>query len=90
MKYYYYFMIATFCYCLGFVCGYYDNQKEPECLTCASCEFKIELIQTQREALEQAEIIMSNNNIIDIDGSDDMLKCMELYSKVDSLYNLEY
>ena len=49
--------------------------------------FKVELIDTQNAALEQAEKVMWNNDLFDIDGSDDMVKYLDLCLEVDSLWN---
>lgn len=45
-----------------------------------------ELIDAQNAALEKAEIVMDNNNLYDIDGSDDMAEYMDLCLEVDSIY----
>lgn len=49
--------------------------------------FKVELIDTQNAALEQAEKVMWNNDLFDADGSDDMADYLELCCEVDSLWN---
>lgn len=45
-----------------------------------------ELIDAQNAALEKAETVMDNNNLYDIDGSDDMAEYMDLCLEVDSIY----
>lgn len=45
-----------------------------------------ELIDAQNAALEKAEIVMDNNDLYDIDGSDDMAEYMNLCLEVDSIY----
>ena len=50
-------------------------------------DFKVQLIDTQNAALEQAEKVMWNNNLFDADGSDDMADYLELCCEVDSLWN---
>lgn len=45
-----------------------------------------ELIDAQNAALEKAEIVMDNNDLYDIDGSDDMAEYMDLCLEVDSIY----
>lgn len=52
-------------------------------------DFKVELLDAQYAALEQAEKVMWNNNLFDADGSDDMAEYLELYCKVDSLYKTQ-
>ena len=45
-----------------------------------------ELIDAQNAALEKAEIVMDNNNLYDIDGSDDMAEYLDLCMEVDSIH----
>ena len=45
-----------------------------------------ELVDAQNAALEKAEIVMDNNNLYDIDGSDDMAEYLDLCLEVDSIY----
>ena len=45
-----------------------------------------ELIDAQNAALEKAEIVMDNNNLYDIDGSDDMAEYLDLCLEVDSIH----
>lgn len=51
-------------------------------------DFKVKLIVTQNAALEKAEAVMSNNNLWDADGSDDMADYLELSCEVDSLWSI--
>lgn len=48
-----------------------------------------ELIDAQNAALEKAEIVMDNNNLYDIDGSDDMAEYLDLCLEVDSLWKTQ-
>lgn len=52
-------------------------------------KFKRVLIEKQADALNKASIVMDNNNLYDIDGSDDMADYLRASSKVDSLYNTQ-
>lgn len=45
-----------------------------------------ELIDAQNAALEKAKIVMDNNDLYDIDGSDDMAEYLDLCLEVDSIY----
>lgn len=45
-----------------------------------------ELIDAQNAALEKAEVVMDNNDLYDIDGSDDMAEYLDLCMEVDSIY----
>lgn len=49
----------------------------------------VELIDSQNAALKQAEKVMWNNELFDIDGSDDMADYLELCYEVDSLWNTQ-
>lgn len=51
--------------------------------------FKRSLIEKQADALDKAAIVIDNNNLYDIDGSDDMADYLRASSKVDSLYNTQ-
>lgn len=79
------------CTLVGIACfgaGWFTNLKVNIDST-ESTQFKRELIDAQYTALEQAEKVMDNNNLWDIDGSDDMADYMEYYAKVDSLYRTQ-
>lgn len=54
-----------------------------------SKKFCGELIDAQSAALQKAEIIMDSNNLLDTDGSDDMVDYLELCCKVDSLWKTQ-
>lgn len=54
-----------------------------------SAEFKRELIDAQNAALKKAEIVMDNNNLYDIDGSDEMEDYLNLCQEVDSLWKTQ-
>lgn len=76
---------------IGYVMGFFvvsEETKTPE----ESYEFlqeansfKGELLDYSLSALEQAEIIMSNHEIFDKDGSDLMADYLDNCSKIDSL-----
>lgn len=66
---------------------YYDTLEETMKYYKDSKGFCGELLDAQNAALENAEIIMDNNNIYDIDGSDAMSDYLYYCHKVDSLYN---
>lgn len=51
--------------------------------------FKRSLIEKQADALDKAAIVIDNNNLYDIDGSDDMADYLRACEKLDSLYNNE-
>ena len=48
-----------------------------------------ELIDAQNAALKKAEIVMDNNNLYDIDGSDEMEDYLNLCQEVDSLWKTQ-
>lgn len=48
---------------------------------------KRELIKLQQDALDKAAIIMDQNDIYDIDGSDAMSEYLEATSKVEDWYS---
>lgn len=50
-----------------------------------SFNFKFELISTQQDALDKAWVVMSNNNVFEVDNSGDMEEYLKLQCKVDSL-----
>ena len=54
-----------------------------------SAKFKRELIDAQNAALKKAEIVMDNNNLYDIDGSDEMEDYLNLCQEVDSLWKTQ-
>lgn len=54
-----------------------------------SAKFKRELIDAQNAALKKAEIVIDNNNLYDIDGSDEMEDYLNLCQEVDSLWKTQ-
>ena len=54
-----------------------------------SAKFKRELIDAQNAALKKAEIVMDNNNLYDIDGSDEIEDYLNLCQEVDSLWKTQ-
>lgn len=52
-------------------------------------KFKRVLLEKQADALDKAAIVIDNNNLYDIDGSDAMADYLIACEKVDSLYNIE-
>ena len=50
---------------------------------------KTELVKAQEAALDAADHVMGKNELFDTDGSDEMVKYLDLAHKVDSLYQLE-
>lgn len=77
-------LLCTLAAIVAFVAGYTTCLKV-NTDSVESHNFKLELLDAQQAALEKAEKVMDNNNLWDVDGSDDMADYMELYSKVDSL-----
>lgn len=60
----------------GFVAGYCTGQEN-------------ELVKAQEAALDAADNVMGQNELFDTDGSDAMVKYLDLAHKVDSLYQQE-
>lgn len=52
-------------------------------------DIKTELVKAQKAALNAADHVMGQNELFDTDGSDAMVKYLDLAHKVDSLYQLE-
>lgn len=52
-------------------------------------KFKRVLLEKQADALDKAAIVMENNHLYDIDGSDAMSDYLIACEGVDSLYNIE-
>ena len=77
------FVVVLVC---GFVAGYCTGQKK---LSHNYYEVKTELIKAQGAALDEADHVMDQNELFDTDGSDAMVKYLDLAHKVDSLYQLE-
>lgn len=87
-------LICTLVSILAFSAGWVTNQKVTETISIEDYntlkeanDFKIELIDAQYKALEQANIVMDNNELWDADGSDDMSYYLDYCAKVDSLYD---
>lgn len=81
-------LICTIAAIVAFGAGYLTSLK----VNTDSVEakrFKVELIDAQNAALEQAEKVMWNNNLFDADGSDDMADYLELSCEVDSLWRTQ-
>ena len=77
---------------LAVVGGYFLGRINTPCIVINESEssaFKRELIEVQAKALDAAETIMNNNDIWDIDGSDDMSDYMEYKEKADSLWRTQ-
>ena len=78
-------IITTVCVIIAFIAG----------VLTVYCGFeykyhnKIELIKSQKAALDAADKVMYSNQLFDTDGSDTMVKYLDLAHKVDSLYQLE-
>lgn len=77
----------------GFVAGYYTGQENGKNIILSQYKLlhdaKTELIKAQGAALDAADNVMGNNELFDTDGSDEMVKYLDLAHKVDSLYKLE-
>ena len=79
----------------GFVVGYCTGQENGKSIILSQYELlhndhnaKTELIDAQRTALDAADHVMGENELFDTDGSDAMVKYLDLAHKVDSLYQL--
>lgn len=77
----------------GFVAGYCTGQENGKNIILSkyklSHDAKTELIKAQKAALDAADYVMGQNELFDTDGSDEMVKYLDLAHKVDSLYQLE-
>lgn len=75
----------------GFVAGYCTGQNiilsQYELLR-NDYNAKTELINEQRAALDAADHVMGENELFDTNGSDTMVKYLDLAHKADSLYKL--
>lgn len=78
------FLAISFIAGMEFEAWYYnfDNLYEAN-------KFKRVLLEKQADALDKAAIVIDNNNLYDIDGSDAMSDYLKACEKVDSLYNIE-
>lgn len=79
----------------GFVAGYCTGQEDGKNIILSQYELlhndyniKTELVDAQRAALDAADHVMGKNELFDTDGSDEMVKYLDLAHKVDSLYQL--
>ena len=80
----------------GFVAGYCTGQENGKSIILSQYKLlhndydaKTELVKAQEVALDAADKVMDNNQLFDTDGSDEMVKYLDLAHKVDSLYQLE-
>ena len=79
----------------GFVVGYCTGQENGKNIILSQYKLlhndynaKTELVDAQRNALDAADHVMGQNQLFDTDGSDAMVKYLDLAHKVDSLYQL--
>lgn len=79
----------------GFVVGYCTGQENGKNIILSQYKLlhnnydaKTELVNAQRAALNAADHVMGENELFDTDGSDAMVKYLDLAHKVDSLYQL--
>lgn len=86
------FVVVLVC---GFVAGYSTGQENGKNIILNQYKLlhndynaKTELVDAQRNALDAADHVMDQNELFDTDGSDAMVKYLDLAHKVDSLYQL--
>lgn len=86
------FIVVLVC---GFVAGYSTGQENGKNIILSQYKLlhndynaKTELVDAQRAALDVADHVMGQNELFDTDGSDVMVKYLDLAHKVDSLYQL--
>lgn len=86
------FVVVLVC---GFVAGYSTGQENGKNIILNQYKLlhndynaKTELVDVQRAALDAADHVMGQNELFDTDGSDVMVKYLDLAHKVDSLYQL--
>ena len=79
----------------SFVAGYSTGQENGKNIILSQYKLlhndynaKTELVDAQRAALDAAYHVMGQNELFDTDGSDEMVKYLDLAHKVDSLYQL--
>ena len=79
----------------GFVAGYCTGKENGKNIILSQYKLlhndydsKTELVKAQESALDAADKVMDNNQLFDTDGSDAMVKYLDLAHKVDSLYQL--
>lgn len=77
---------------MALISGYFWGKMNTSCVVINKSEspdFKREMIDAQSEALDMADKVMDNNDLWDIDGSDDMAEYLELRSRIDSLWRTQ-
>lgn len=86
------FVVVLVC---GFVAGYSTGQENGKNIILSQYKLlhndyntKTELVDAQRATLDAADHVMDQNELFDTDGSDVMVKYLDLAHKVDSLYQL--
>ena len=86
------FIVVLVC---GFVAGYSTGQENGKNIILSQYKLlhndynaKTELVNAQRNALDAADHVMGQNELFDTDGSDAMVKYLDLAHNVDSLYQL--
>ena len=79
----------------GFVAGYCTGKENGKNIILSQYKLlhndydsKTELVKAQEAALDAADKVMDSNQLFDTDGSDAMVKYLDLAHKVDSLYQL--
>ena len=79
----------------GFVAGYCTGKENGKNIILSQYKLlhndydaKTELVKAQEAALDAADKVIDNNQLFDTDGSDAMVKYLDLAHKVDSLYQL--
>ena len=88
-------IIITVCIIIAFIAGvltgYHGCESKYRLIkaNANTIPYKVEVINAQRAALKAADEVMDNHQLFDTDGSDTMVKYLDLASKVDSLYKLE-
>lgn len=87
-------VVLVFLVC-GFVVGYRTGQENGKNIILSQYKLlhndydaKTELVKAQEAALDAADHVMGKNELFDTDGSDEMVKYLDLAHKVDSLYQL--
>lgn len=80
----------------GFVAGYCTGQESGKNIILSQYKLlhndydaKTDLVKAQKAALDAADYVMGKNELFDTNGSDAMVKYLDLAHKVDSLYQLE-
>lgn len=79
----------------GFVAGYCTGKENGKNIILSQYKLlhndydaKTELVKAQEAALDAADKVIDNNQLFDTDGSDAMVKYLDLVHNVDSLYQL--